>query len=220
MTYPLGFGLALGTADLVLAAQCVDATGANVGDEILTGFVGIGNGYYLWQADIPAGQRGGVKFYVRGTPSVILGFSAINPEEAEAVTVVDTVVDAIKTKTDTLGALSVTIVAPVATHGTGIALVRGDDYLAVDGRALTFTGSNWPVLTAGAVALRVERTAGAMLAYAGVIVGVATCYVELTATQTAALPPGPHKYDLEAILSNSSVVTLVQGVLTVAADVR
>ena len=42
----------------------------------------------------------------------------------------------------------------------------------------------------------------------------------LTTTQTAAMVPGVYNFDLQATLSNLSVVTLVQGVLNVREDVR
>jgi hypothetical protein len=87
MTYPLDFGLSFGAAGLTLAAQLVDSLGADVGSEIATGFVEIGNGNYLWAADIPSAHRGGVKFYEDGIPGTVLGFSAINPEEAENIDV-------------------------------------------------------------------------------------------------------------------------------------
>ena len=114
---------------------------------------------------------------------------------------------------------AVTIVSPVATDGTSITVVRGDDYLNADNRALTFSGDSWPTLTSGAVALIVDVN-GTPTSYAGTITGAQACYVELTDTQTAALTPGTYSYDLQATLSGGSVVTLVQGLLLVQADVR
>lgn len=113
----------------------------------------------------------------------------------------------------------VTIVSPVATDGTSITVIRGDDYLLTDNRALTFTGSTWPTLTAGTVALKVNF-AGVILTYSGTITAGQSCYVALTKTDTAGMATGTFDYDLEATLSNASVVTLVQGKLLVQADVR
>ena len=121
-----------------------------------------------------------------------------------------------------LGAINpanVTITSPVATDGTAINLVRGDDYANADGRALTFTGATWPTLTSGTVALKVA-TGATITTYTGTVTGAQACRVELTDTQTAALAPGIYNYDLEATLAGGSVVTLVQGSLRVAADVR
>lgn len=114
---------------------------------------------------------------------------------------------------------NVTVVSPVASDGTAISLVRGDDYANADGRALTFTGATWPTLTGGTVALKVYM-AGTVTSYAGVITGAQACYVALTDVQTAAMAVGTFAYDLEATLSGGNVITLVQGVLTVLADVR
>ena len=113
----------------------------------------------------------------------------------------------------------VTVTSPVATDGTSITVVRGDDYLNTDNRALTFTGTNWPTLTGGAVALIVDIN-GTPTSYTGTITGADECYVELTDTQTAAMTPGAYSYDLQATLSNGSVVTVIQGLLLVTADVR
>ena len=87
MAYTLDFGLALGSSKAGLAdlrAQIVDTAGSDVGAAASTGFVEIGQGYYLWHyAAFPDGQRGGVKFYSNAAPTVFLAFVALNPEEAE-----------------------------------------------------------------------------------------------------------------------------------------
>lgn len=86
MPYALDFSLALGSSktSLTLAAQIIDTVGSNTGSAVTTGFVEIGNGYYLWHyAAFPDGHRGGVKFYENGVPGTILAFAAVNPEEAE-----------------------------------------------------------------------------------------------------------------------------------------
>ena len=114
----------------------------------------------------------------------------------------------------------VTVTSPVATDGTSITVVRGDDYLDTDGRALTFTGATWPTLTAGTVALIVD-TSGTPTSYNGTITAATSCYVELTTTQTTALSARrTYDYDLQATLSNGHIVTLVQGTLLVNEDVR
>jgi hypothetical protein len=130
--------------------------------------------------------------YAQGTAGYILG--SINPAQ-------------------------VTITSPVATDGTSITIVRGDDYLLTDNRALTFTGATWQSITGATIALRVNF-AGTVTSYAGTVTAADSCYVALTDTQTAAMTPGTYDYDLEATLSNASVVTLVQGKLLVQADVR
>ena len=121
-----------------------------------------------------------------------------------------------------LGAINpagVTVVSPVASDGTQISIVRGDDYANADGRAVTFTGSTWPTLTDGSVALIVDID-GTATSYAGTITGAQACRIEFTDVQTAALDPGTYDYDLQATLSGGNVITLVQGIMLVTADVR
>ena len=87
MPYTLSFSLALGSSQtgLTLKAQLVDTAGADVGSEITTGFVEAGAGNYLFTSSaIPAGHRGGVKFYTGTLPTGLKAFAAINPEETEA----------------------------------------------------------------------------------------------------------------------------------------
>lgn len=121
-----------------------------------------------------------------------------------------------------LGAINpaaVTVTSPVATDGTSITIIRGDDYANADGRAFTFTGATWPTLTAGSVALIVDVN-GTATSYAGTVTGAQACRVEMTDTQTSALTPGAYDYDLQATLASGNIVTLVQGLLLVTADVR
>lgn len=165
------------------------------------------SGTYAVSGGIAAPDAGG--YVIAGTAGV---------DYAETTIEGITELLAIKTKTDTIGALSVTITAPVATDGTDITIIRGDDYLLADSRQLAFTGTNWPTLTAGVVALRIDTSS--VTDVAGVITGAAACYVELTDTQTTALEPGSYSYDLQATLASGSVITLVQGDLIVVADVR
>ena len=90
MAYTLTFGLALGTSQtgLTLAAQLVDTAGGNVGGEVTTGFVEMGQGNYTWTyAGIPDGHRGAAKFYKGGVPGTILAIAAINAEEGERLDV-------------------------------------------------------------------------------------------------------------------------------------
>ena len=130
--------------------------------------------------------------YAQGTAGYILG--SINPAQ-------------------------VTIVSPVSSDGMAITVLRGDDYLLTDNRALTFTGSTWPSITGASIALKVNF-AGTILSYTGTVTAADSCYVELTDTQTGAMATGTFDYDLEATLSNGSVVTLVQGQALVTPDIR
>ena len=54
---------------------------------------------------------------------------------ADTGTTLDDLLDAVKAKTDTIGALAVTVSSPVATSGD-ITLYAGDDYDATHGRSI------------------------------------------------------------------------------------
>ncbi|MFB3816139.1 MAG: hypothetical protein ACE147_00630 [Candidatus Methylomirabilales bacterium] len=118
-----------------------------------------------------------------------------------------------------IGSGQIVTSSPVASSGA-VTIVRGNDYAAADGRALTWTdaGGTWPNLTGATVRLRV-----AGLSVTGTVVqatGPGIVRVELTAEQTAAQTPRVRApYDLEATLSSGRVVTLVRGHWTVLADV-
>ena len=137
----------------------------------------------------------------------------------ETLVAIDVLLDAIKAKTDLITTgTTLTIVSPVAATGGAVTIIRGDDYLSTDGRSLAFSGTTWPVITGSAIALIIRFPTVA--SYSGVVTGAAACYVELTKVQTAAMTPGTYDYDLQATLTDASVVTLAQSSFTVLADVR
>jgi hypothetical protein len=116
-----------------------------------------------------------------------------------------------------VGNNTVTVVSPVATD-SAITLVYGDDYLLADGRQLSFTGTTWPTITGGTIALIVQ--AATVISLPGVVTGAGACYVSLTSVQVNSLGLGAFDYDLQVTLTNGHVVTLVQSTLTVVEDVR
>ena len=124
-------------------------------------------------------------------------------------------------KLNLIGLASYTVTSPVSSDGTAITIVRGDDYLFADSRQLAFTSTGWPTITGATVKLRVKFGKNATVTeYTATVTGAQACYVPLTTVQTAAMVPGVYKFDLQATLSNLSIVTLVQGTLSVWEDVR
>ena len=117
-----------------------------------------------------------------------------------------------------IGSNVVTVVSPVATDGD-ISLYYGDDYYTVDAQSLSFTGTNWPVITGGTVSLRVQGSTG-VVAIAGTVTSGSACIVEVTQANTYSIGVGVWPYDLEATLTNSHVRTLQSGLCTVTQDVR
>ena len=116
-----------------------------------------------------------------------------------------------------IGTAQVTVTSPVTEDGE-IVLIYGDDYRTVDGRALTFVGTNWPTLTGGSVSLRVQ--AESVVTISGTVTAAASCRVEVTSAQTISLGLGVWSYDLEATLTSGYTATLQQGTITVRRDVR
>lgn len=110
----------------------------------------------------------------------------------------------------------VTLVAPVLASG-GVVIVTGDDYKAVDGRALGWSSDSWPVLTAAAIALDIENTSDTddVASFAGSVVSATEARVELDAGDTD-LTAGTWRYALRATLSGGDVVTLAAGPLVVS----
>jgi hypothetical protein len=116
-----------------------------------------------------------------------------------------------------IGTAQVTVTSPVTEDGE-IVLIYGDDYRTVDGRALTFVGTNWPTLTGGSVSLRVQ--AESVVTISGTVTAAASCRVEVTSAQTISIGLGVWSYDLEATLTSGYTATLQQGTITVRRDVR
>lgn len=116
-----------------------------------------------------------------------------------------------------IGTAQVTVTSPVTEDGE-IVLIYGDDYRTVDGRALTFVGTNWPTLTGGSVSLRVQ--ASSVVTISGTVTAAASCRVEVTSAQTISIGLGVWSYDLEATLTSGYTATLQQGTITVRRDVR
>jgi hypothetical protein len=127
----------------------------------------------------------------------------------------------------TLQGMEVNIVSPVAEDGD-VTIVRGDDYLAADGRALDFVNAagTWPNLTSAVIVLTARRRGCSALGPVAGSVITATgpnqkVRVELTHTLTGSLAPAPpaYRYDVQATLSDGSIVTLQLGDLEVTEDV-
>jgi hypothetical protein len=119
---------------------------------------------------------------------------------------------------NSLGSAVVTVVNPLADDGATVTLVYGDDYYTADGRALTWTSADWPVVTGATIALRVQ--AATVVSIAGSVLAADEVQVEISSTNVASLGAGAWHYDLQATLSNGHVVTLATGTVIVQGDVR
>ena len=125
-----------------------------------------------------------------------------------------------------IGSASVVVVSPIGLTGD-VVVIAGDDYLNADGRAIDFTlaasSVTWPDLTSAVVTLRYRKmSGGAVLTKTMTVVtptgASATVRLELTKAITETLS-GKYKYDVEAVLANTRVVTLISGSLLVVDDI-
>lgn len=134
-----------------------------------------------------------------------------------------------------IGTAVITVTAPLSTDGSTLSLVRGDDYLIAEGRALTFTSTGWEDLTsADPIEFTVRRRAEAFGsgsdpviftvedAVAQRSVGGATQSLtfEFPAASTNDLLPGAStgKWDIQATLASGAIITLLTGVVSVTED--
>lgn len=128
-----------------------------------------------------------------------------------------------------LSAIQATI--PVLNDNTTLRIIRGDDYYAVDGRALEWIdedGTLWPALTSATIvfhARHVSPRSTSNISQSGSVV-IATgvgkkVRVELPSAKTSVLDAGTlnYDYDVQATLSGGNIVTLALGKMTVYEDV-
>ena len=212
MSYRRTVSLALGGSQtgLTLSAQLVDVAGASVGGAVTSGFVEIGLGNYLWDyAAWPDGHRGGVKFTAA---AVLKAFLAVNPEDFE-FSVGYTVARA--ARLDLIGP------GPFSPLVKALTVVRGDDYLAADGRALDFLDELgvWPTLTGATIAFEMRNAASEVGTTAGSVIvgsgGGKQVRVELSAAFTSARSTGEYTYHVRGTLANGHVITLRNGIASV-----
>lgn len=120
-----------------------------------------------------------------------------------------------------LAGLDVQLVSTVSDDGL-VSIVRGDDYAAIDGRAITITNNNgtWPDLT-GAVVHLTAKLDDSILTATGTVIeptGIQRIEIELTNEQTN-VKPGIWDYDIQATLASGNVVTLQMGRLQIHQDI-
>ena len=187
-------------------------------------------------------------YFVAGSNADALKADVTSLASQASVDTVDGVVDAIKVKTDQLtfttpnsvdatatasvdesaianavlagiGGNDVTISSPVASDGTTITIVRGDDYNASDTRAITWTGDSddqWPDLTDATLKFTAKNNLDSMTITPTITqpTGSQAFRMELTKDDTEILS-GRYKYDVQATLSSGRVITLVVGEMIV-----
>jgi hypothetical protein len=196
-------GLALAGA----SAPTANAVADQVWDEVLAGHAGVGStGEALasagaagdpWNTTLPGA-------YGAGKAGKIVGDNVNAP-----LATIDTVADAIKAKTDTIGAGTVTVTSPVASDGVTVTTYRGDDYKQHEGREIRWLIAT-PDLSTAVTTLHVGALDIVCTLVDG---GLATqsVYAELTAIQTVTLLEARGLYSVTAAMADADVRTLVVG---------
>jgi len=113
-----------------------------------------------------------------------------------------------------ISGVAVTVVAPVLEGGE-VALVRGDDYYAVDGRALTWAYKNGIDLTGASLTFNL----GSIHAPCSVLnpgTSEQTIVCELAKEDTSALLGDVRTYSVFAVLANTHEVTLYKDVANIS----
>ena len=165
-----------------------------------------------------------------------------------SVDTIDGIVDAIKVKTDELtftvpgsvdatatadvdeaaiaaavvagiGGADVTISSPVASDGTTVTIVRGDDYNSADGRSIIWTGATadqWPDLSGSTVVLTAINQNDILRKTLTVTqaTGTQQFNMQLTNEETE-ITSGRYKYDVQATLASGNIITMLVGELIV-----
>ncbi|MCO5071155.1 MAG: hypothetical protein M9944_08115 [Rhizobiaceae bacterium] len=110
-----------------------------------------------------------------------------------------------------IGSGQITTVSPVSQSGS-VAIIRGDDYKAEDGRALEWTdaSNSWPDLTDADISVIVNGVtyAGAVVTPTGASKKVR---LELTYVQTTAMSTGTYRFAARATMDDDDILTLLSG---------
>jgi hypothetical protein len=142
---------------------------------------------------------------------------------------------AIKAKTDTIGAASITVQSPVATNGTA-SIIRGDDYAGARVLRFVYAGYSGPSLSGATATFRAMPTEDfdaaaddATLAKTASSVTVngstVTIDFELADTDTATLSIDPtegqynYRYQVRATTTGGLKITIGDGAMTIARDI-
>lgn len=115
-----------------------------------------------------------------------------------------------------LSSSTINIISPLDYDGTSLNVIQGDDYLTIDGRNILFSGDiedQWLDLTGSTVIIGVYGTSISKECVVISATGMQQISLELTSTDTD-IPQGTYDYDVQATLSNGSIITLFRGKFT------
>lgn len=109
-------------------------------------------------------------------------------------------------KTNLLGGATVAVVSPVATSGD-VTIIRGDSYLNVDGRRIEWSSTSWSIAAASTLLVIIQDVD----ALTATRLSATSIGIELTTTQTAALPDGDFQFSVQEVKVGGERITRVQG---------
>lgn len=132
--------------------------------------------------------------------------SAVWNALTSAMTTVGSIGNLLVEKLTLLVAGSITISVPVLPNGNA-RTIQGDDYLLEDGRALEWAISTTADLPDAEIAVIL----GGLTTFEAELVGDNTVRLELTRTETAAIPVGNHDFAIVATQDDGDVITLLEG---------
>jgi hypothetical protein len=115
-----------------------------------------------------------------------------------------------------LSSSTISIISPLNIDGTSLNVIQGDDYLTIDGRNILFSGDiadQWVDLTGATVIIGVCGTSINKECVVISATGMQQISLELTSSDTT-VPQGTYNYDVQATLSNGSIITLFRGKFT------
>jgi hypothetical protein len=146
-----------------------------------------------------------------GNATAVEESSGATPEEiAAAVWVYDP-----RTLTSTANAY---VISPINPVNQLLTIVAFDSYTTgVDDTPLDFESADFPILTGGAIEFnaRHQSYADDTFSKAGTVISASIARVELTSAETGGMLAGLWSYELVAILSDSTIRTLVTGQMEV-----
>lgn len=137
---------------------------------------------------------------------------------------VDEIVEAIDSDSEQLRAIrnqlstsGISTTTPTLVSEDGIEIIQGDDYLEMDNRHISWSGEvedQWPDLTDAHIVFGIDKTSVLVDCTVVATTGLQQIMLELSKDHTR-IPQGIYDYDVQATLSNESVLTLIRGKITV-----
>jgi hypothetical protein len=120
-----------------------------------------------------------------------------------------------------IGSGTVTFSGPVIDDDDTFEVIQGDDYLIVDSRSLNWTFGASPNLTGATVVMRIQTPTVTELAGTKSGEGTSAQLVkfEMTKTLTASFYVKSYAFDIQATLSDGSVITLARSTFLVRSQV-